>query len=264
MDRLLLATYSLTDLASYRRAAEQWQCGIELHTFVDPKVLSNDLSETISHHQKLLDGFGGLLGFHGAFYDLVSGSRDPEIVAITERRYRQNLEIAAALKGDYVVFHSNYMGGFKLSNYRAGWHRRQVKFWRSLVREAADYGIHVLLENMWADDPTIIAEILHEVDHPNLLACLDIAHTVLFSSYAITSWIDALQPYLYCCHLNNTDGLTDLHWPLGHGIIDYAPILAYLRALPEPPLLTLEMASWDTIVESLPFFESGFSDLPAP
>ncbi len=254
MDRLLFATYSLRDLVTYRQWAEQLGCGLELHTFVDPVVLAGDLSGMIAAHRRLLDGFEGTLGFHGAFYDMMSGSLDPDVVALTRKRYRQNLEVAQALSGEYIVFHANYIGSFKLLNYRRSWHARQVAFWRSFAQEAEDNGLCILLENMWADDPEIVADILQEIDRPNLRACLDISHVALFSTRPISAWIDLLQPWLYCCHLNNTNGEHDLHWPLQQGIIDYGPVLQHLRNLPHPPQMTLEMPDWKTIDQSLPFF----------
>lgn len=255
MDQLLFATYSLRDLVTYRQWAEELGCGLELHTFVDPVVLAGDVSGMIAAHRRLLEHFPGPIGFHGAFYDMMSGSLDPGIVALTRERYRQNLYVAQALKGQYVVFHANYMGSFKLRDYRSGWHKRQVRFWKSFAEEAEDNGLCVLLENMWADDPTIVADILAEIDRPNLQACLDVAHVALYSTHAIDKWIDTLQPWLYCCHLNNTNGEQDLHWPLEKGIIDFGPVIERLRALEDPPCMTLEMPDWETIAESLSFFE---------
>lgn len=255
MDRLLFATYAQADIAPYRDWAEQLQCGLELHTFADPGALDGDMDGMIAEHRRLLQGFRGPLGFHGAFYDMVSGSLDPEVVSVTRRRYRQNLAIASALNGQYVIFHANYMGAFKLANYRAGWHRRQVKFWRTLVDEAADRQLTVLLENMWADDPTVISDILGEVDNPQFLACLDVSHAVLFSDRPLLNWIELLQPRLHCCHFNNTDGDLDLHWPLEKGIIDPEPIIGRLRRLPLPPYMTLELPDWPTIARSLRYFD---------
>src|SRR5690606_33233050 len=128
-----------------------------------------------------LEGYSGILGFHGAFYDMVSASLDPEVVALTLRRYRQGLEIASQLGGDYLVFHANYMGGWKLPNYQIGWHERQVAFWRPFAAEAAERGIYVLLENMWAPDPAILRDVIEEVDNPYMRACLDVAHATLYS-----------------------------------------------------------------------------------
>lgn len=252
MDEVLFATYSLHDVVKYRQWAEQLGCGLELHTFVDPQVLAGDPSDMVAAHRSVLDGFAGPLGFHGAFYDMMSGSMDPDIVALTRKRYRQNLKIAQTLGGSYVVFHANYMGSFKLLNYRQSWHARQIVFWRELAQEAEESGLCLLLENMWADDPTIVADILSEIDRPNLRACLDFAHVALYSPYSSNHWLTILEPWLAVCHLNNTNGDVDLHWPLQQGIIDYTSVLKSLRALRSAPLLTLELPDWPTIEESLP------------
>jgi len=254
MDQVLFATYG-HDIAIYRQRAEQFQCGLELHLFSEPAVLSDGLAETISSYQKQLRGFQGRLGIHGAFYDMISASLDPEIVAVTRKRFRQNLHIAAELQAEYVVFHANYMGGFKLANYRPGWHERQVAFWNTLLAEAAPLGVTVLLENMWASDPTIICDVLAAVDQPCFRACLDVAHAALYSDRPVEEWITVLGPYLHACHLNNHDGQMDLHWPLGKGIIDYPAVLAMLRARLQAPLLTLELPDWESIKESLAMLE---------
>lgn len=257
MNQLLFATYYPEDLALFRRRAEQLRCGLEIHAFSDPALLAAtaDLERVVAVFEEQLAGFEGMLGFHGAFYDMVSASVDPAIVALTLQRYRQNVEVANHLGGRYVVFHANYMGGFKLADYREGWHRRQVAFWRSFMEEVGDRDVTVVLENMWADEPSIIADILSAVDHPRLRACLDVGHVYLFSDHPVGVWIDVLEPFLYGCHVNNHDGRLDLHWPLDRGVIDYPPILEKLRRLARPPLLTLEMPDWETIAASLHYFD---------
>lgn len=257
MNQLLFATYAPEDLPLYCRRAEQLHCGLEIHTFSDPALLATngDLRRVVAAYEEQLAGFEGVLGFHGAFYDMVSASVDPDVVALTLKRYRKNVEVARHLGGRYVIFHTNYMGGFKLANYRAGWHRRQVAFWRSFMEELGERGVNVLLENMWADEPSIIIDILEAVGHPRLRACLDVGHVHLFSELPVEVWIDAMEPYLYCCHVNNHDGRLDLHWSLDQGIIDYPPILEKLQELARPPLITLEMSDWETIAASLRYFD---------
>lgn len=257
MDRILLATYTTEELARYRHWAESLAVGLELHVFSEPGLLTRNgqMAGIVAAHEKVLAGFQGVLGFHGAFYDMVSASLDPDVVALTRQRYLQNLEVAVRLGGDYVVFHANYMGGLKLANYRVGWHQRQVEFWGAFAEEAARHGIYILLENMWADEPAIIAQVLEEVANPYLKACLDVAHASLFSSRPIDDWIDTLGSFLHVCHLNNTDGKLDLHWALDQGVIDYPKVLDVLRRLPDPPLMTLELRERETIEASLPFFD---------
>jgi sugar phosphate isomerase/epimerase len=253
MDQVLITT-DARDVSASRAWAEQIGVGLELKTFSDPQLLATDWKASLHQHRQQLAGFNQCLGLHGAFYDLVSASLDPGIVALTRHRYRQNVYAARALDARYVVFHANYMGILKLPDYRPGWHRRQVDFWGRFAEEAAANGLYLLLENMWEDDPTILTDMLAEINNPHLKACLDVAHAVLYSPISVTDWIEALGPYLYCCHLNNHDGRLDLHWPLNQGVIDYQAVLARLRRLPQPPLLTLEMSSRVSLESSLSYF----------
>lgn len=254
MDQVLLATYT-RDLHDQLRRAEIHGCGLELHIFSEPAVLAGELEPILDSYKRQLKGFSGLIGFHGAFYDMVPASLDPEVVAVTRRRFRQSLDIADELGARYIVFHANYMGGLKLANYRRGWHERQVAFWSSFADEAIAYDQTILLENMWADDPYLIADVLRDVNRENLRACLDVAHATLFSDRPLTDWLRILAPYLRCCHMNNNDGRLDLHWPLNRGVIDYQQVLAAVRALPVIPTMTLELQDWESIAASLPFFK---------
>lgn len=253
MDKILLST-ERHDLAAHRKWAEEMGFGLELQAFSDPKVLSGNWQDVLVEHQKQLAHFPGPLGLHGAFYDMVSASLDPEIVALTRKRYRQNLRIAASLGVSYIVFHVNYMGILKLPNYRPSWHQRQVEFWQPFAEEAASLGLTVLLENLWEDDPDLITDILEEVNNPHLRACLDIAHATLFSEFPAETWINQLAPFIYCCHLNNHDGQMDLHLPLNQGVVDYRPVLDALRQLPNPPYFVLEMSNRQRMAASLSYF----------
>lgn len=254
MDRVLSAT-TKKDLPAFRDHAQNFGLGLELQAFADPATLSNNWPKTLHWHRDVLSGFSGDIGVHGAFYDLTSASLDPAILEITRMRYRQNLHIAAELGAQYVLFHLNYLGICKIPNYRPGWHERQVAFWSSFAAEAEEAGVPILIENSWEDDPTLIADILSEIDSPYLMACLDIAHATLYSSYPIQEWIDAFEPYLFCSHLNNHNGQYDMHWPLTKGNVDYANVIPSLRNAVSSPLLCLEMPRWSFMKNSLAFLD---------
>jgi len=254
MDRVLLAT-SQKNIPELLTQAELYGLGLEIQEFSDPYTLANDWSRSLRWHQELLSGFSGDIGIHGAFFDLTSSSLDPDILAVTRRRYSQNLQIAAELDAKYVLFHLNYLGNCKIPNFRPGWHEREVAFWSSFVREAEEVGIPILLENSWENEPSLIGDILSAVNSPYLKACLDIAHVTLHSEYTVEQWISELEPYLFCSHLNNHDGNLDMHWPLSRGMVDYASVIAALRKSAGQPYLCLEMPSWSEMEPSLSFFE---------
>ena len=251
VDKVFLAT-TRQQVSAYRHWAAQLGCGLELYAFSDPEILAGDWRAILREHQELLAGFGGGVGLHGAFYDMVSGSLDPDIVAITRKRYLQNLYIAAELGAHSVVFHLNYMGMLGFPNYRPGWHKRQVAFWGALGERAAKQDVRILMENLWEDDPGIMTDVLAEIDNPYVCACLDVAHATLYSQTPLATWVEHLSPWLYSCHLNNHDGRLDWHWSLDKGVINYQHVLTLLRQLPQAPLLVLEMSRPEQISASLP------------
>jgi sugar phosphate isomerase/epimerase len=253
MDRLLITT-DYDNLSGSLDLATREPIGLELQLFSDPLILSERFEQTLAEVRQQLAGFRIPIGVHGAFMDMSPGSPDPAVAALTRERYRQGLQAAAALGAGYMVVHLNYLGLFKLDNYRQGWHQRQLAFWAAFAQEAAEAGVPILLENSWEDEPALITAILDEVGHPFLRACLDVAHATLYGKLPIEAWIKAFEPYLHCCHLNNHDGQTDLHWPLGEGIVDYDEVLASLRGLAEPPLLVLELNNLNHVRQSLKFF----------
>jgi sugar phosphate isomerase/epimerase len=110
------------------------------------------------------------------------------------------------------------------------------------------------VENMWEFDPDIIGDVLKEVNHANLGACLDVGHAHLFSKVPFETWLATLRPYLIHTHVNNNDGITDVHRALPDGKLDYPPLLDALRALPTAPTLTLEMDTVSDMRASLSYF----------
>ncbi len=255
MDRFLLTTKG-TDLSAYCDFAELFGLGIELQAFAEPEALSGRWRDILTDHKRQLRGFSGDLGFHGSFYDMNSGSRDPEVVKLTQKRYRENLIAAAELDAKYVVFHLNYLGPLKLMGYHDDWRKRQLDFWSTFIDEIPRYGVQVLLENSWEDRPEIVIEVLQGANSPYLRACLDVAHATIYSKIPFSEWLLAFQPYLECCHLNNHDGEHDLHLPLGEGVVDYKEIITSINNLASRPYMCLELPSLSAVNSSLDFLQA--------
>jgi len=260
MDRILITTNCI-DLSDYRDLAEASGAGLELQAFAEPAALNGGWREILNNHKRQLKNFKGDLGFHGAFYDMSSASRDPEIVELTRKRYRQNLVAAGELGARYVVLHLNYLGPMNLLGYHPDWHRRQVEFWSDFIEEVEEVGIPVLLENSWEHSPEIILDVIREVNSSFLRTCLDVAHATLYSKVPFRQWLDAVEPYLECCHLNDHDGKHDLHLPLGQGVVDYNDVMVNLDALDRKPYYCLELTSLSSIDTSLEFLRN--KEIPA-
>ncbi len=255
MDRVLITVERFTELADHLVIARQHGLGLELQEFSEPNVLDGDWRGLLQQYQQALSGFSGLLAMHGPYIDLVSGSPDKRLVALTRERYLQNIEIGRELGAKYIDFHANYLPLVDHPSYLPGWLERQVAFWTPMAELGERHQIILLLENMWEPDPGIITKILDEIDSPYLKACLDVGHSTLYSRLPISAWLASLGRHLIYTHLHNNHGDADEHLAFGDGVIDFPELLDTLRALPEPPLFSLELPSLRLIQASLSYLK---------
>jgi sugar phosphate isomerase/epimerase len=255
MDRALISVEHINDLPEYLPIARRDGLGLELQEFSDPSVLDGDWRGLLEQYQQALAGFTGLRAMHGAYIDLVSGSPDMRLVALSRERYLHNLEIGRELGVKYIDFHANYLPLVDHPSYLPGWMERQVTFWTPLAEQAEQVGIVLLLENMWEPDPTIINRILEQISSPYLKACLDVGHAALYSKLPLSAWIKAFGDNLVYTHLHNNHGDSDVHLAFGDGVIDFPEILEMLRGLPRPPLFSLELPTLESIKASLPYLQ---------
>jgi sugar phosphate isomerase/epimerase len=154
-----------------------------------------------------------------------------------------------------IVFHAIFIAALRTANYRDGWTARNIDFFGQLAPYAGERGVTIALENMWEFDPAIITGVLTGVNHPSLRACLDVGHAHLFSAMPLTHWLAVVRPHLAHVHLNNNDGLVDVHRALPDGVLDYQRILPELRALNSELTITLEMDRTEDMIASFPYLQ---------
>lgn len=254
MEQVLLSA-GLKNIESCVELAQAHGLGIEVMAFSTPHVLDNNWEATLQDHQSLLATVPGPITVHGPFMDMAPGSPDRRINAVCMDRYQHAIRIAADLGAEKIVFHANFIAAIHNITYRRNWHERNVVFWAEIAEYARDFDVIVTIENMWEFDPNIIGDILAEVDHPNLKACLDVGHAHLFGQdYPFETWLLTFGPWLSHMHMNNTEGKLDTHNALNEGIIDYERILERIRRFNRMPTMVLEMYNVSEMRESLPFF----------
>ncbi|MGB7339403.1 MAG: sugar phosphate isomerase/epimerase family protein [Phototrophicaceae bacterium] len=232
--------------------------GVEVMAFAFPDTLDSDWRVTLAEYKERLKPVTGDITLHGPFLDMVSGSPDQRINAVCVSRYSHAIRIAADLGAKQVVFHANFIGSLHNTFYREGWHARNVEFWKPVADYADQHGITILLENMWEFDPTIIADLLRDVDHPRLRTCLDVGHAHIFSSpqYPFEYWLQTMQPWLTEIHMNNNNGIIDEHHGFNweKGVLDYHQLLPMIRRVNPDVDLVLEMDHVDDMRDSLSYF----------
>lgn len=237
--------------------------GVEVMAFAYPDILDDNWKQELAIYRTILRRVSGMVTMHGPFMDMVSGSPDAQINEVCLQRYRHAIHIASQLGAKTLVLHANFIGSLHNPSYRTGWHRRNVPFWTSLAHDAADKGVVIALENMWEFEPGIIADVLREVDHPNLRACLDVGHAHVFGDdrCGIQKWLDVMSPWLVHLHMNNNNGVLDEHhgFDWEHGVLDYFDILDRVRQLNQQPMMVLEMTDVADMRDSLRYF-----NLPQP
>lgn len=246
--------------------AKEYDLGVEVQAFAYPDMLDGDWEAQVERHREQLAGVKGPIAMHGPFLDMVSGSPDPRIQQVCIQRYKHAIDIAPMIGATIVNLHANYIGSLHNTGYRVSWHNRAVQFWRQMAEYAREFGVTIVLENMWEFDPNILADLLREVNHPNLLACVDIGHTYIFSDdrFTLQDWLETLKPWLIHTHMNNNNGVIDEHhgFDWDFGVLDYNIVLEHVRALPYPPNIVLEMYTIDAMRQSLSYFEVGQPTTP--
>ncbi len=262
MTDLVSLSAGLNNIENCVELAQQCNLGIEVMAFSYPEILDGDWRATVKQYKRLLDYVPGPITLHGPFMDMVSGSPDPRVNAVSNARFSHAIRIAAELGAHIVVFHTNFIGTLHNAFYRIGWHQRNVAFWRPLADYAQQHGVVIALENMWEFDPTIIGNLLEEVNHPCLRACLDVGHAHVFSDkmYDFDYWLRVMEPWIIEYHMNNNNGIIDEHhgFDWDSGALDYNDILPKLRALNtplKPPVMVLEMNHVKDMSDSLYYFQ---------
>ena len=182
---------------------------------------------------------GGEITFHGPFWDLSSGSVDPEIRKVVGARLNSLFELVEAVLPRQVVMHT----GFDPKHHRG--HRREwvensLSTFEPFVRRAERANCTLVLENVFEEGPELHVELMERINSPRLGFCLDLGHQHSFSQTPLDKWLQATWPYLKEVHLHDNDSSFDAHLPVGSGTIDFDRLFSFLSEKRISPLLTVE------------------------
>ncbi len=244
--------------------AQEYNCGLEVQAFSHPDVLDGEWRNLLREYRQVLDGFSGPIACHGAFFDMSGASEDPLVIKLTRDRYMLNLDIAAELGAEHVVFHTNFLPMIRTEAYRRLYIERQISFWNELGVEAEKRGVWIAIENMWDPDPFILKAMVESISAPNVGICLDISHAYLYNNaHPVEEWVEVLAPYIIHSHMNNTRGVVDEHLALNvpGGAVNFSRILPMIAQLPREPWIILELDDPDALLQSLKYTSRVLSSL---
>ena len=196
--------------------AKELDAAFEYNEFFIPSNVDNEeLCRKIIDTYKSLDRDRSMDTLHGAFLDIVVNSTDEFVRNNSRMRCRQSMKIAEELGCRAVIFHTNYITGFKSYSYREKWVIDNAEFYRELLDEFPNQCIFI--ENMFDDSPELLKKLAVEMRAEERFGvCFDIAHAFLWD-FPLEAWIEELGPFIRHVHANDNFKDEDSHLPIGDG-----------------------------------------------
>lgn len=200
--------------------ADDYNACFEYNDFFSPAVLDQPaLLDSLTDFYQSLPRDRSNDTLHGAFLDVTVHSSDTLIRQASEKRICQSMEIAAKLNIRGVVFHTNLLATFQNREYLDNWLICNREFFKRLSDQYPN--LQIYMENMFDLYPLTYAAFGKAMqDCPNISLCFDIAHAHL-SMTPVSEWIDISYPYIGHIHLNDNDGIHDLHDSIGLGTVNW-------------------------------------------
>lgn len=224
--------------------ATEYGLGFEYNDFFAPDVLDDEekLEELIAlYKQQELPAYTTV---HGAFYDVMPFSMDARIREVAVIRIGQSIEVAKKLGAKAVVFHTNYNPMLNTDHYVQAWIKAHAEFWSGVLKAHPD--IHIYLENMFDTGPDILEALSEELcEYENYGVCLDYSHATL-SKTAPEIWAEKLGRFIKHVHINDHDGIHDLHLAWGDGVTDRAKFYACYEKYMQGAAVLVETSVWES------------------
>ena len=227
--------------------------GVELSEFSLPENLhAEELKRRMLQVYEVLRDFEGPVTMHGVFFNMQIMARDPWIIEVCKKRMLQSLEIADTLGARRVVFHANYPPSSK-PGHKERFVQAHLNYWEHILPKAQEYDIQLLLENTQEPDASYITDILDKVDSPYLSGLLDTGHTHCFtdSKIPVDKWVEDFGKHLSYVHLHANNGVLDEHVAFMDGNQDFSRFFTALEALPEYPLMIIEVKTREAFDRSV-------------
>lgn len=211
----------ISHIKEWAELSEKLDIAFEYNDFFMPECINNH-----EEYKRRLDIYKQLSRkpgrdtLHGVFLDIAVNSGDQKIRELCWRRCEESVITALELNCRGVVFHTNYIVGFKSQKYQKDWVEKCAVFYHWISEKYPDMNIWV--ENMFDDSPELLKRLAEKCeDIKNFGVCFDMAHAAVWS-LPMKEWTDALGKHTKHLHINDNNLREDLHQPLGDGNIDYS------------------------------------------
>jgi len=209
--------------------------GMEVQSFFDPQFII-DNPDAVNMYRNTLQGISKR-SFHGPFAELVAGSMDPMIRDVVRHRFEEAVDFARQLEISDIVLHHGYFPGAGIPKY---WSKRFVAFWKEFLADKPPT-LHFHIENVFENDPGMIADNLDTIGDDRVDACLDVGHVNCFAKTSPVEWVRTLGSRIGYVHLHNNHCDADSHAALDDGTIDMLQLCQALEEHAPAAAWALEM-----------------------
>ena len=192
---------------------------------------------------------------------------DPAYLPLHMALARAHLQIAGEIGAEHMVLHTGSFATGSASAQMARLYDQQRESLLTLAAEARECGVILCVENIFSEkgnritaSPSQLAAELRLMDHPNLVACLDVSHAALqcdAMGLDFEAEVAALIPLAKHVHLHDSFGRSgtipvhtrfeamgfgtgDLHLPLGWGNLPFDRLLS-LGEFPAATIFNVEL-----------------------
>lgn len=216
--------------------AKQFGFGVELAEFCTPWYLDTELAQIdpIIREKRSCCSHAVL---HAPFSEMFPCAIDPKIRAVATERFRQVVDVAERYDIEKIVVH----GGYNPKIYYPVWYVEQsVRFWTDFLPQIPA-GMVFCLENVFEEEPTMLAEIVRQVNDSRIRMCLDVGHVNAYSKIPVMEWLNQCADLICHFHLHNNDTSRDSHSQLWDGTIDIKQLLRTIYEKCPEASITLEL-----------------------
>lgn len=204
---------SIDTLIEFNLAPEIYFTALHLEELmVDVKPLERAAARLKEH--------GLPCSFHGPFLDLSPAGHDPQVVAVTRKRFLTLFELAAICNPKVIVLHSGYERWRFNLNVNL-WLEQSIPFWQPLVHRAEELDTAIAIENIFETTPGGLRILFDEIASPAFGGCFDIGHWHLFGEMDLSEWLGLLKNHIIAFHLHDNRGRFDDHFVPGDGLINF-------------------------------------------
>ncbi len=227
----------LKDLLKYTETAKNIGAGIEVSVY-DIEYID---SLTLPEFMKIAEGVfksGIELYSHLPMYALNLGAKDPNISKYSREIIIRGLEISAGLKVKKAVMH-NGLNPLEPLKSRNIWLKRFLEEFDIIYKTAKEYGIELLMENVWDNDGWFFEKI--GKTYPELNYCFDIGHAeVYMKGIEKEEFIKKFSEKIKHLHVHDNKGSEDDHYHIGEGDINLEEYFGYINKYCRDYTATLE------------------------